>query len=56
MRSTFIAMLWIAITMAIGCSQSEKAEEPNPDPRVSDPYLGSALDANQTKSKQDSKK
>ena len=56
MRYAFFLLLLSGMTLNLGCSKAEVKEKVNPDPRVSDPYLGSTLDTNQSKPKQNKAK
>ncbi len=52
MRNVFLLIAMLTVSMAIGCGEGE-VEKADPDPRVSDPYRGSALDVDSTKPKQE---
>ncbi len=56
MRNTFLIISLLSLGLAGGCGSGEVKEKADPDPRVSNPYAGSELDADSSKSQQDSKK
>ena len=56
MRYAFLFIAMLTVSMTIGCGKGDVQEKADPDPRVSDPYRGSALDVGTEKPKQDKSK
>ena len=56
MRNAFLFVAMLTVGMTLGCGKAEVKVKADPDPRVSDPYRNSSLDADTSKPKQDKSK